>query len=174
MTPDATPLDLTAPAPAVIRAGMGFGSRALGLFEIAAVAIALSACMSEWRGAKYSDAEAVRLCQRFERLHPPFSSTEARGILGDGAWIARAAIWRQTCLGGYVPLRRFGEESAFCVALTKPKGQKPNHCIWLNTTSDIQTPDQLRAFFSGCGPPASRVNEFGLCSPEWDGVRSFP
>jgi hypothetical protein len=143
--------------------------------KVLVLALLVSGCASEWRGAKFSDAEAVQLFRRFERLHPPLSSTEARRAIGDPAWTARTSIWRQTMLGGYIPLRSdFLSGSSFCVALTKPKGQAPNYSIWLHTTSDTRTPEQLQAFFAGTGPRQSRVTEFSLCYPEWGRIRFFP
>ena len=139
------------------------------------LALLVSGCASDWRGAKFSEAEALQLFGRFEQLYPPFSSAQARRSLGDPVWTARSVIWRQKMLGGYIPLRGdFLDGSTFGIGLTKPKGQEHNYSIWLHATSDIRTPDQLRAFFSGVVPSASRITEFSLCYPGSGRVRYFP
>ena len=142
--------------------------------KILVLALLVSGCVSVWRSANFSDSEALQVFRCFERLHPPVSSIEARRALGNPAWTARALIWRQTVLGGYIPLRSdFLSGSSFCVALTEPKGQTPNYAIWLHTTPDIRTPQKLRAFFAGDAPDHSRITEFSLCTPDRSTERYF-
>jgi len=147
----------------------------MNALKVLVLALVVPGCASEWRRAKFSDVEAGQIFRRFERLHPPFSSTEARQALGDPVWTARALIWPQTMLGGYIPLRSdFLPGSSFCVALTKPKGQAHNYEIWLRTTPDIRTPQELHAFFGGEAPAHSRITQFSLCDPDRSRVRYFP
>jgi hypothetical protein len=116
---------------------------------------------------------ARAMAQRFERLHLPLSSSEARGELGDPSWTQHVFIDHLAAFAGSLPLDSWDGELFYIRLTPEHNRQHPGYVMWLRTTHDLRSESDLRSFFAGRASAAARIFEVVLLFPDTT-VQHFP
>ncbi len=133
---------------------------------------------------------AQRLCQRFEKLQPPFDSATAFQTLGDAGWVQRTRFYDPDFTTGFWPLHElFGNGGIPTVATLRASTHteagwtvylhfhSAATAAWAKENALHTTPfpagwtppfaeGHAQSFFRGRVPSDVQVDEYTLCYPD--------
>jgi len=116
-------------------------------------------------------AEAAKVFEQFARIHPPADAKSLSQALKDTSWIGRTALYHQTILGGWIPLRAdlAPPGGVYVIGLSPSVSmQNAGYHIYIHITHAFpeDTPASLRAFLMGHAAADIKMDEFALCYPD--------
>jgi hypothetical protein len=144
---------------------------------LTAVCLFASLFLSESVASAFPKRRAVSLSQcavvfeRFGQIRPPADSKAASRALRDTRWLSRAAVWQQTVLAGWTPIKHdLGPPGGVYVVDLSPSTSSniAGYRIYFHTTRVLSggAAAGVRGFFAGRAAQDILIDEYALCYPD--------